>query len=204
MRAFGGIIIVFISIFMIGINFWYYHYHMIAFGRGLLEALPHERLIATVFTSIPFILTIYLSLRHFIFENDYEKRQLAKKKWTMLEITGVVVCLAIFWFPVSHVAIGMYYILTQEGSATACNRMESDAQITAAAISDYYAWPDNIALPTVDQLKRDENLSTLFPVSIEEGADGEPVITVIDDNNECRKGNKFVFYFNGMKSEWKD
>ena len=82
--------------------------------------------------------------------------------------------------------------------------MVSDAQSTAAAISSYYSDPEHITLPSVDQLMKEEDLSTFFPLALEEDSNGEPIITVIDDNAECIKGKKFVYYFSGMDPEWKD
>ena len=82
--------------------------------------------------------------------------------------------------------------------------MVSDAHTTAAAIANYYSNTEHITLPTVDQLMKGEDLSTYFPVSIKADSNGDPFITVIDDNAECIKGKKFVYYYNGMDPEWKD
>ena len=199
-----GTIIVIISMVIIAFNFWYYHYHMVVFGRGLLEASPSERMIAFAFTSIPFMAAIYLALRHLIFESHDRKRRWNKKKWTTTEIAAAFACLAIFGFPILNFAISFYYTITQEGTASACTRMEADAHNTAAAIASYFADPDHINIPNADQLIEAENLSTNYPITIEESADGEPIITVIDDTAKCRKGKKYVFYIEGAAPEWKD
>ena len=204
MRLFLGTLITIISMLIIAYNFWYYHHQMMAFGRGLLEALPSERLIAFACTSIPFMAAIVLSMRHLIFESSDKKRRSVKKQWGTPEIATAFACLAIFWFFVSHFAISFYYTITQEGTASACARMETDAQNTAAAIASYFAFPDHINLPTADQLIEAENLSTNCPITIEESANGEPVITVIDNTGKCRKGKKYVFHMGGAAAEWKD
>ncbi len=202
MRLFLGTIIVIISMLITAFNFWYFHYHMVVFGRGLLEALPSERMVAFTFTSFPFLAAIYLSMRHLIFESSGQKRRWIKKKWTTAGIAAAFGCLAIFWFPLSNFTICLYYTITQEGTANACDRMESDAHNTVAAISSYFADPDHMALPTVDQLIEQEDLSLNCRVELEENANGEPIITVIDDTAKCRKGMKYVYHFDGSASEW--
>lgn len=204
MRLFLGTIIVIISMLIIAFSFWYYHYHMVAFGRGLLEALPSERMIAFTFTSIPFMASIYLALRHLIFESHGRKRRWNKKKWSTAEIACAFVCLAIFWFFVSNFVICLYYVHTQAGTASACDRMEVNAQNTAAALADYFADPEKNAVPSADQLVEEVDLLTNFPVNIEEDDNGMPIITVFDDKTECRKGNKYILYMGGAVAEWKD
>ncbi len=113
MRLFLGTIIVIISMLILAFNFWYYHYHMVVFGRGLLEALPSERMIAFTFTSIPFMAAIYLALRHLIFESHNRKRRWNKKKWTTAEIAAAFACLAIFGFPILPFA-SITHILRRE------------------------------------------------------------------------------------------
>jgi len=103
----------------------------------------------------------------------------------------------------SGVLISVYFQLTQK-SLVPCSKMETDVLNTAAAISSYYSDSNHIALPSVDQLIEEEYLSTDYPVTIEADANGEPVITVINDKDDCARGKKYVYYFNGMEPEWKD
>jgi SRSO17 transposase len=49
----------------------------------------------------------------------------------------------------------------------------------------------------------EEDLSTYLSVTIEEDANGDPFITVIDDNAECKKGKKLVYYYNEVAPELK-
>ena len=49
----------------------------------------------------------------------------------------------------------------------------------------------------------EEDLSTYLSVTIEEDANGDPIITVIDDNAECKKGKKLVYYYNEVAPELK-
>ena len=148
------------------------------------------------------MVAIYLALRHLIFESHEKKRHRNKKKWNTAQIATAFACLAIFWFPISNFGICFYYTYTQAGTASACDRMESDAHNTLAALSSYFSYPDHTALPTVDQLIETESLMTNCPVTIEEGADGDPIIAVTDDTAKCRKGNKYVYYVDGSASEW--
>ena len=82
--------------------------------------------------------------------------------------------------------------------------MKVNAHNTAAAILDYFSNPENITLPSVAQLIQEEYLSTDLPVTIEAGADGEAIVTVIDDNGKCPNGKKYVYYLNGPEPEWRD
>lgn len=82
--------------------------------------------------------------------------------------------------------------------------MKVDAQNTAAAISSYYAVPDHTTIPTVEQLIEEEGLSTNYPVKIEEDANGDPVITVYDENAECLQGQRLVKYYHGVEFEWQN
>ena len=70
--------------------------------------------------------------------------------------------------------------------------MVTDAQNTMAAIASYYADPEHTTLPTVDQLMKEEDLTTDFPVTIDGGPNEDIIVTVIDYHAECPKGNKIV------------
>lgn len=203
MKEIVGAFIITISISIIALVIWLNHFFMVSFGRGLPEALFYQRLIATVIQSAPFIVFIYLVLKSPLFGHNGKNETPVKKKWPSAQIATGFICVCIMWPWPSGVLISLYFQLTQK-SLVPCSKMETDVQNTAAAISSYYSHPDNIALPSVDQLIEEEDLSTNYPVTIEVDANGEPVITVIDDKAECARGKKFVYYFNGMEPEWKD
>ena len=204
MRTFVGLIIVIISISIITFQCWFYHFSMIAFGRGLVEASFSERAIATFFTSLPFVVFIYLAFKYLIFESNDTDLPTVTRNWSLLAIVLAYLGFSIVWFPTSNVAIGIFFSSNQKRSETACAKMASEAHNTAAAILDYFSNPENITLPSVAQLIQEEYLSTDLPVTIEAGADGEAIVTVIDDNAKCPNGKKYVFYLNGMEPEWRD
>ncbi|MGD9055383.1 MAG: hypothetical protein PVJ41_04195 [Desulfobacterales bacterium] len=204
MRKFTGLFIIIISIAIIAFDCWYTHFYMIAFGRGLPEASFYQRVIATLFTSVPFLVCIYLALQHLIFESKRDKELLDRSKWSPLLIAGVFIGFSVFWYFISNIAIGAYFMATQRGSEVVCKKMVIDAQSTAAAISSYFSHPEHTTLPSLDQLREEEGLITDFPVTIDKGPDGKPTITVIDENGECPDGKKYVLYYYGIESEWKD
>jgi hypothetical protein len=203
MKEIIGAFIITISIAIIALIIWLNHFFMVSFGRGLPEALFYQRLIATIIQSAPFIVCIYLALRSPIFGHSDKKETPVKKKWSPAQIAIGFVCVCIMWPWPSGVLISVYFQLTQK-SLVPCSKMETDVQNTAAAISSYYSDPNHIALPSVDQLIEEEYLSTNYPLTIEADANGEPVIIVINDKDDCARGKKLVYYFNGMEPEWKD
>ena len=204
MRKFTGLFIIIISISIIAFHFWYTHFYMVAFGRGLPEASFHQRVLATLFTSIPFLVCIYLALQHLIFESKSEQKALANRKWFPLLIAGVFIGFSVFWYFISNIAIGAFFMATQRGSEMVCEKMVMDAQNTAAAIADYLSDPAHTSLPSIDKLKEEELLHTDYPVTMEKDSEGEAIITVIDENSECPNGKIFVLYSYGMESKWID
>ena len=185
-------------------EFWYNHYYMVSFGRGLPEALLHHRMLATLITGIPFIGFIYIAFRLFIFGSDDEKLPSVKSKWSLSSIFLGFIGFAVSWPIIAGILMGVYVGATQ-GTEAACNKMINDANMTAAAVADYYANPDHITVPTAEQLREDGYLSTNFTVTIEPDANGEePVITVINEKEKCPRGQKLVYYMNGIEPEWKD
>jgi len=204
MKKLVGTFILIASLAFIGFDFWYTHFYMVAFGRGLPEALPHQRTLASLFTSIPFIVPIYLAIKYLIFGSNDEKQPPVKRKWSLLVIVCAFLGFAVSWLITSGIILGIYFSATQKGTVIACKEMVVDARNTSAAIESYYADPEHITLPPVDQLIKEEGLITNYSVTIEEDSNGDPIITVIDENAECIKGKKYVYYFNGMNSEWKN
>jgi hypothetical protein len=204
MKTLVGTIIIIISLAIIAFDFWYNHFYLVAFGRGMPEALTYQKTIASFFTSIPFIVPIYLALRYLIFGSNDKRQPPVKSKWALSVIVTAFLGFAICWPITSGIIIGIYFSATQKGTIIACKEMVVDARNTSAAIENYYADPEHITLPRVDQLKKEEYLSTNHPVTIEEDSNGDPIITVIDENAECIKGKKLVYYFNGMAPEWKN
>jgi hypothetical protein len=121
-----------------------------------------------------------------------------KDDWSLLKNgLGVFVFLIIAAF-----FIHVYIVEKKKEAGSNCSRMESDAQNTLAAISSYFADPDHITLPTVDQLIKDEGLWTTYPVKIEGDFEEDIIVTVIG-GGECPKGNKYVRSFEGI-NEWQD
>ena len=106
MKTFVGTIIIITSVSIMILEVWYYHSFMIAFGRGLPEATYYQRLIASVITSIPFFIFIYLAFSYLIFESHNEKEPRVKGKWSLPEITGAFLGFAILWPLISGVIIG--------------------------------------------------------------------------------------------------
>lgn len=204
MKILLGTIIISISFSIIAFESWYNFHYMVAFGRGLPEALFHQRMIATVVTSIPFIVFIYLAFRYLIFGSNGERLLPVKSKWSLSEIALAFAGISIFWPIFSGFIVGVYFHATQKENEYTCKKMESTAHGTMAAISDYYADPEHLTLPSVDELLKEGYLLTDFPVTIEEDSNEDPVITIIDDTEECIKGKKFIYYTNGMEPEWKD
>ena len=204
MKKFVGTIIIIISISIIAFELWYYHVYMVSFGRGMPEASYYQRVIASALTSIPFFAFIYLAFYYLIFESSDEKKSPAKRKWSLAEIVGSFLCFSIFWPAISGVIMGVYLSEIQRGAGISCQKMESDAQNTFAAISSYYADPDHINLPTVDQLINEENLVLYYSVTIEGDPEKDIFVTVIDDSGKCPKGKKLVAHFGKGEPEWKD
>ena len=203
MKEVGGFIIVIISIFMITIMFYYNHFHMVSFARGLPEATFDQRMIATLIDGLPFIGFIYIAFRLFIFGSDDEKLPSVKSRWSLSAIFLAFLGFAVSWPIIAGILMGSYVRATH-GTEVACNKMIGDAHNTAAALADYYANPDRISVPSAEQLMEEGYLSTNFTVTIEADANGEPVITVINEKEKCPRGQKYIYYMNGMETEWKD
>jgi hypothetical protein len=204
MKKIVGIIIIIVSIAIIVFDFLYTHFYMVSFGKGLPEASTYQRTIASAFTSIPFIVPIYLSFKFLVLVSNGEKQPPVKSKWSLPVIVAAFLAFAICWPITSGIIIGIYFPATQEWNITACKEMIVDARNTSAAIASYHADPKHINRPTVDLLKKEVNLSTNYPVTIEEDSSGDLIVTVIDDNAECIKGKKLVYYPNGEALEWKN
>ena len=202
MKTFVGLIIIIISISIITLQFWYYHFYMVGFGDGIAEAPLSQRAIATLITSLPSAAFIYLAFKYLIFESHLKNLPVVTKKWPLLAIAFAYFNFSIVWFPVSNVIMGIVFY--QRMSETSCYTMVTDAQNTAASIYDSYSDSDNTTLPSVTQLIQGVYLSTDLPVTIEAGADGEAIVTVVDDNAKCPNREKYIFYLNGMEPEWKD
>ena len=204
MKLFVGTIVVIVSMCIIAFDCWYTHFYMVAFGRGLPEATFIQRLISTALTSVPFLVSIYLALRYLILGSDERKIPLIDNNWSLSAIAGAFVCFSVFWYFTSTIAIGAFFTATQRESEMVCKKMEIDAYNSAAATADYFANPEHITLPTAEQLMMEGGLTTDFSIIIEQDADGEPLIKVIDDEDECPRGKKFVYYFSGKEAEWLD
>ena len=82
-----------------------------------------------------------------------------------------------------------------------CSYMENDASNTLAAIASYFAEPSHNSLPTVDQLQKEEDLFTEFPVKITQADDGDIIVLVIDTKNRCSKGSVFGASMGGIR-QW--
>ena len=202
MKTFVGLIIIIISISIVTVQFWYYHFHMVAFGMGLVEGSFSQRVIAFVITSLPFAAFIYLAFKYLIFESNDRDLPAVTRKWSLLAIALAYFGFSIVWFLTSNVFVGTVFY--QRRAEAACAKMSVNAISTAAAILDYLSVTENITLPSVAQLIQAGLLYTDLPVTIEAGADGQAIVTVIDDNAKCPNGKKYVYYLNGMKPEWKD
>ena len=203
MKLLVGTVIIIISLSITALIIWYNHFYMVAFGRGLPEALFYQRLITTIVQSAPFFLFIYLVLNFPNSKNINAKSKQIGKKWSPGKIAIAFVCVCIMWPLPAGYLMGVYFYMTQKGSAMACIKMESDAHNTLAAVSSYHSNPDHINLPTFDQLVEKEGLETAFPVILEGDPTGEIIATVIDYNDECPKGKKYVASNLGI-DEWQD
>lgn len=163
---------------------------------------------ATVITSIPFLAFIYAALRYLIFGSKSVKQSVAKNKWPLSQIVLAFICLFIVYPFFSIFISTMYFSIaeteSQRKSGRACIRMEADAQYATATVASYYADPDNTTIPTVEQLIEEEDLSTNYPVRIEEDANRDPVITIYDEKAECYKGDKLVIFFHSGQKEWQN
>ena len=204
MKVFVGTIIVIISMCIIAFDCWYTNFYMVAFGRGLPEATSMQRLISTLFTSVPLLVSIYLALRYLIFERDDRKIALIENNWSLSAIAAAFVCFSVFWYFTSTIAIGAFFTATQRESEMVCEKMETDAYNAAAAIADYFSYPEHITLPTAEQLMIEGGLTTDFSIIIEQDADGESIVKVVDDKDQCPRGKRFVYYFSGKEAEWLD
>ena len=89
-------------------------------------------------------------------------------------------------------------------SESKCSQMENDAENTLAAISSYFANPERTTLPTVDQLIKEEDLWTTYPVKLEGDPEEDIIVTVINNgDNQCPKGKKYVVVMGGGEGVWK-
>ena len=132
-----------------------------------------------------------------IIENPSRKKK-KKDEWILLKY-GLGICV----FLIVSVSLGNVYWLEVKGKESSnCWRMENDAQNTLAALASYFADPDHTSLPTVDQLREDEDLWTNYPVQIEGDPEEDIMVTVIGDGG-CPKGKKHVRSFDGI-DEWHD
>jgi len=124
-----------------------------------------------------------------------------KDDWSLLwKGLGVFVLLLIVAF-----VVNVYFIEERKRERYTCARMESDAQNTFAAISSYFADPDRITLPTIDQLIEEEGLFTTFPVKIEGDPEQDIIVSVINNGDaECPKGKKYVAVMGGGEGVWED
>ena len=203
MNLLVGTLIIIISLCITALIIWYNHFYMIAFGRGLPEALFHQRLITTIIQSAPLIFFIYLALIFPNSKSSHAKSKQIEKTWSPGKIAIAFVCVCIMWPLPAGFLMGVYFDMTQRGSVMTCQRMESDAHNTLAAVSSYFSNPDHSNLPSFDQLAEKEGLETTFPVKLEGDPTEEIIATVIDHNDECPKGKKYVASNLGI-DEWQD
>jgi hypothetical protein len=124
-----------------------------------------------------------------------------KDDWALLKM-GIVVIFCVF---IVTFIINAYFVDKKKEAESNCRRMEYDAQNTLTAIADYYANPDHIDLPTFDQLVEEVDLITTFPVKIEGNPEEVIIVTVIDHDDKCPKGKKYVAYMgDGGEPGWQD
>ena len=64
-------------------------------------------------------------------------------KWAMAVFIGIVVIGGMFWFR-AHMKAHIDYLIE-----TDCRRTEQDANNIAAAIADYFSYPEHSKLPTI-------------------------------------------------------
>jgi hypothetical protein len=84
-----------------------------------------------------------------------------------------------------------------------CCQAESDAQNTLAAISSYFADPDNDKLPTFENLVKHEELAIRENSTvIIEGPLDDIKVTVIDNKSKCPRGKKFVAHMGEGSGTW--
>jgi prepilin-type N-terminal cleavage/methylation domain-containing protein len=81
-----------------------------------------------------------------------------------------------------------------------CFKAEDDAQLIHSALSAYFSDPDNESIPTIDELKRFQELSLNNSSEISYSSRGSKwvVISVGDDINRCpydKENQKYYVYF---------
>ena len=125
-----------------------------------------------------------------------------KSKKKSHTIRNLVLILAILFFAIFIGAPNLIGFLTGPSKCKCC-RAESDAQNTLAAISSYFAEPENKELPTFEELVEHEDLSVYETSTvIIEGPLDDIKVTVIDKKNKCPRGNRYVAHMGGGEGTW--
>ena len=85
-----------------------------------------------------------------------------------------------------------------------CSRVESAANNTVAAISQYYADPNNTGLPSIDELAAVTGYMPIENVTVDlSGTEYDPVITVFDNSGKCPRGRYLVITQDNFPGEWR-
>lgn len=85
-----------------------------------------------------------------------------------------------------------------------CSKVESAANNTVAAISEYYSDPNNSGLPTLNELADLTGFTPIENVTIDiGGTEYDPVITVFDNSEKCPRGRYLVINQENFPGEWK-
>ena len=84
-----------------------------------------------------------------------------------------------------------------------CSKVESAANYTVDAMTEFYANPNNTGLPTLDELAAVKGYSPIENVTIDiRGTEDDPVITVFDNSGKCPRGKYLVINQENYPGEW--
>jgi len=85
-----------------------------------------------------------------------------------------------------------------------CSRVESAADNTVAAMSEYHANPNNTRLPSINELAAVAGYIPIDNVTVDlSGTEYDPVITVFDDSGKCPRGRYLVVTQENFPGEWR-
>ena len=84
-----------------------------------------------------------------------------------------------------------------------CSKVESAANHTVAAMTEFYSDPNNTGLPTIDELAAVTGYISIENVTVQiSGTEDDPVITVFDNSGKCPLGKYLMVNQDNYPGEW--